>query len=293
MNIKETYMKNYKKLLIIPIIIFAISLIIIFQHYSSTGEIVDKDVTLKGGLTITIYSPIDIPDLKAQLKLEFPKGDIIVRRLTEFGSNEQIGLLIEAAEVEEEELKAVLEEKLNLELTKDNYSVEQVGSSLGNAFYKQMRTALILAFIFMAIVILITFRAWIPAFTIVFCAFADMVFVVAIMNLFGMRLSTTGIAALLMLIGYSIDTDIVITTKALKRKEEGNIVDRMTSGVKTGLTMTISTVVALTVGYFVSQSYVIKEMFLIIILGLIFDVIMTYLFNTGVLVWWTRRKAKY
>jgi len=230
--------------------------------------------------------------LEIQLESEFPQGDIIVRRLTEFGSDTQIGLLIEAAEVEEEELKVILENKLNLELTKDNYSVEQVGSSLGNAFYKQMRTALILAFIFMAIVILITFRAWIPALTIVFCAFADMVFVVAVMDFFGMRLSTAGIAALLMLIGYSIDTDIVITTKALKRKEEGSIIDRMASGAKTGLTMTITTITALTVGYFVSQSYVLKEMFIIIILGLIFDMIMTYLFNTGVLIWWTRRKAK-
>jgi len=285
-------MKNYKKLLIIPLIIFAISLFIIFQHNSSTGEFIGKDVTLKGGLTITIYSSIDISDLEIQLESEFPQGDIIVRRLTEFGSDTQIGLLIEAAEVEEEELKVILENKLNLELTKDNYSVEQVGSSLGNAFYKQMRTALILAFIFMAIVILITFRAWIPALTIVFCAFADMVFVVAVMDFFGMRLSTAGIAALLMLIGYSIDTDIVITTKALKRKEEGSIIDRMASGAKTGLTMTITTITALTVGYFVSQSYVLKEMFIIIILGLIFDMIMTYLFNTGVLIWWTRRKAK-
>lgn len=293
MGIKETYLKNYKKLLLIPLLIFAISLFLVFQNYSSTGEIIGKDVSLKGGLTITIYSSVDIPSLDAQLESEFPNADIIVRRLTEFGSDDQIGLLIEAAEVSEDELKPMLEEKLGVQLTSENYSVEQVGSSLGNAFYKQMRTALILAFIFMAIVILITFRVWIPAFTVVFCAFADMVFVVAIMDFFNMRLSTAGIAALLMLIGYSIDTDIVITTKALKRKEEGAIFDRMASGAKTGLTMTITTITALTVGYFVSQSYVLKEMFIIIILGLIFDMIMTYLFNTGVLIWWTRRKAKH
>ncbi len=290
---KELYMKNYKKLLIIPLIIFAISLFIIFQHNASTGEIVEKDVTLKGGLTITIYSSKVIPQLDAELEQRFPQADINVRQLKEFGSDEQIGILIEAAEVEEETLKPALENIMGIEFNHDNYSVEEVGSILGNSFYKQMRTALILAFIFMGIVVLIAFRALVPAFTIVFCAFADMVFAVAMLNTLGMRLSTAGIAALLMLIGYSIDTDIVITTKALKRKEEGSIIDRIVSGTKTGLTMTISTVAALSIGYFVSQSYVIKEMFIIIIFGLIFDVIMTYLFNTGILVWWIRRKKKH
>jgi len=292
MDIKGFYLKNYKKLFIIPLIIFFISLAIILQHNSATGNFVDKDVTLKGGLTITIYTNAEALNLREELLDDFPDADIIIRELSEFGSDEQLGVLIEAAEVEEEELKEALEEKLGIGLTGDNYSVEQVGSSLGESFYRQMSTALILAFIFMAIVVIITFRALIPAFTVVFCAFCDMTFALALLNILGLRLSTAGIAALLMLIGYSIDTDILITTKALKRKEEGNIIDRMASGAKTGLTMTITTIAALTVGYFVSQSYVIKEMFMILIFGLLFDIVVTYLFNTGVLIWWTRRKLK-
>lgn len=292
MDIKGFYLKHYKKFFFLPLLIFVISLIIIASHYSSTGDIVDKDVTLKGGLTVTIYTSVEEPNLASYLDEEFPAADIIVRRLTEFGTDEQVGILIEAAEVEEEELKEVIGTKLGIDLSGDNYSVEQVGSSLGEAFYRQMSMAIVLAFIFMALVVLITFRALIPAFTVVFCAFCDMVFAIAIINVLGLRLSTAGIAALLMLIGYSIDTDIVITTKALKRKEEGNVVERMASGAKTGLTMTLTTIAALTTGYFVSQSYVIKEMFMILVFGLLFDIVVTYLFNTGVLVWWVRRKAR-
>lgn len=291
-KIKRFYQKHYKKLFAIPLLIVAFSLFVVLSHYFSTGEFVDKDVSLKGGLTATIYTQQPFDGLSEYLALQFPQADIIIRQLSEFGSNVQVGILIEASDVEEAELKTAIESKLGIDLNSDIYSVEMVGSSLGEAFYSQMSKAIILAFLFMAIVIFITFRQIVPSFTVVVCAFCDMVFPLAIMNLFGMRLSTAGIAALLMLIGYSVDTDIVITTKALKRKEEGSVIDRMYTGVATGLTMTITTIAALTVGYFVSQSYVIREMFVILILGLSFDIVMTYLFNTGVLVWWAKRGSE-
>ncbi|MFA5888108.1 MAG: MMPL family transporter [Candidatus Nanoarchaeia archaeon] len=296
MNLKEWYPKHYKWLMLIPVIVLIASLAIIGIHYARTGDFIDRDVTLKGGLTITISTDVKVPDLEDYLSSRFTGSDILVRTLSEFGTNQQTGIIIEASDVKEENIKAAVQERMQKEssgflLTKDNYSAEQVGSALGESFYKQMLMAIFLAFAFMAVVVLITFRSLIPSFTVVFCAFCDMVFPIAIMNLFGMRLSTAGIAALLMLIGYSVDTDILITTKALRRQEEGNVVDRMFDGVKTGLTMSMTTIIALTAGYFFSQSYIIKEIFLIIILGLLYDIVVTYLFNTGVLVWWVRRKA--
>ncbi len=296
MAVKEWYAKHYKALFVIPIIILIVSLGIIANHYAKTGDIVDRDVTLKGGLTLTISSDVKVPDIRERLAAMFPGSDMLVRTLTEFGSDAQTGFLIEASDVEEEPLKKAVEAMIaekspGFVFTKDNYSVEQVGSSLGEAFYSQMLMAILFAYIFMGVVVLIAFRSIIPSFTVVFCAFCDMVFAVALLNVFGIRLSTAGIAALLMLIGYSIDTDILITTKALKRQEEGNVVDRMFDGVKTGVTMTATTLVALTAGYFISNSYVIKEIFLILIFGLIYDMVVTYLLNTGVLIWWTKREA--
>ncbi|MBU2638878.1 MAG: hypothetical protein KJ955_07935 [Nanoarchaeota archaeon] len=296
MDVKEWYANHYKKLFFVPLIVLVFSLAIIGMHYARTGDFVDRDVTLKGGITITISTNIKVPSMQDSLAQQFPASDILVRTLTEFGTEEQTGILVEASDLEEEVLKKAVEENMQEKqsgflLTSDNYSSEQVGSSLGESFYRQMLTAIMLAFVFMGIVVLITFRSLIPSLTVVFCAFCDMAFAVAMLNILGLRLSTAGIAALLMLIGYSIDTDILITTKALKRREEGNIFERMFDGMKTGLTMTTTTIVALTAGYFISQSYVIKEIFLILILGLLYDMVVTYLFNTGVLVWWVKRKA--
>lgn len=296
MDIKEWYSRHYKWLFFIPLVIFVACILVIGNHYRTTGDFVSRDVTLKGGLTITVSSDIAVPDMREYLTAKFPNSDILVRTLTEFGSDKQTGFLIEASDIKEEVMKKAVEEKMAIQsqgfkFTKDNYSAEEVGSSLGESFYRQMLTAIGLAYLFMAIVVLITFRSIIPSFTVVFCAFCDMIFPIAVMDLLGIRLSTAGIAALLMLIGYSIDTDIVITTKAMKRQEEGNVIERMFDGVKTGLTMTATTLAALVAGYFVSDSFVIKEIFLILLFGLVYDVIVTYFLNAGILVWWAKRRA--
>ncbi|MFH1972057.1 MAG: MMPL family transporter [archaeon] len=289
MDFRKIYFNNYKKLFIIPIVILIIAISFLAYQYNQTGDIIEKDVTLKGGITATIYTEKSFPDIENQLLDIFPGKDLIVRDITQFGSDEHIGVSIEISDVEQDELKETLEEITGLILNSDNYSLEIVGSSLGENFYKQMIVAILLAFLFMAIVVFITFRAWVPSLTVVFSAFADLTITLAILNILNLRLSTAGIAALLLLIGYSIDTNILLTTRVL-RKREGTIFEGIKSSMKTGLTMSATTIVALTVGYFVATSPVLKQMFLIIVIGLFIDIIMTYCMNASVLIWYAKRK---
>ncbi len=285
------YNKNYKKLFLIPIVIFLIAITILVVQYSKTGDIFNRDVSLKGGVSATIHTDKVDLGLEEFLNSKFKDADILVRQLKEFGGDKQVGIVIEASDIKEEELKLALEERLGLELSSDNYSVEEVGSSLGASFYRQMIMAIVIAFILMGIVVFITFRALIPSLAVVFAALSDIVVTLAVIDVIGMRVSTAGIAALLLIIGYSVDTDVLLTTKLVKRKE-GSIFERLKSAMKTGLTMTITTVAALTIGLFVTNSVVLKEMFLIIVVALIYDVIATYLMNAGLLVWYLERKEK-
>lgn len=284
----DFYVKHNKKLVVIPIAIIILSLAIVLNNYIQTGDVVDKDVTLKGGVTATVYTKLSIEDLEATLSSKFGT-EILVRKLAEFGTEEQIGVIVEASDVKAAELKPVLEETLGIELTEDNYSVEETGGSLGEAFYRQMLTAILISFILMSIVVFIAFRSVVPSLAVVLSAFADMLAAVAFINLADIKLSTSGIAAILLLIGYSIDTDILLTTKVLKRRE-GTIMERIFSSMATGLTMTFTTIVALTVGYFVSDSYLIKQMFVILLAGLFVDIVMTYILNTRILIWYTAKK---
>lgn len=290
-NIEEFYNKNYKKLMLIPLILLILSFVVIGFHYANTGDFISKDVSLKGGISATIYGEFDIPILEKSLKEKYSGSDIFVRELTEFGSDKQIGAIIEASLDTDKniELREFVKEIVGFELNSDNYSSESVGSSLGESFYRQMFIAIILAFIFMAVVVFITFKNFVPSANVVFAAFADMSITIAFLNLIGFRFSTAGIAALLLTIGYSVDTDILMTTKTLKRKD-GSVYTRLLGSMYTGLTMTITTFVALTIGYFITNSYILKEMFLVILVALVVDVIFTYLMNAGILRWYLKNE---
>ena len=102
--------------------------------------------------------------------------------------------------------------------------------------------AIILAFAFMAAVVIVYFRKIIPSSAIVLAAGADIICTIGIMNLLGITLSTAGIVSLLMLIGYAVDSNILLSTKILKRKI-GTVSERIESSLKTGLTMQLTTMI--------------------------------------------------
>ena len=239
----EIYDKHYRALQLIPTILIILAALVIGYTYYTTGDFVHKGVSLKGGSTITITQAIDVSSLESYLTSQFPKGDITVRSLTSAGS--VIGISIESDAQSTSEIKvitSVLESKFNLK--KEDYGVEVMGSALGQAFFKQAFYALLIAFLLMAIVVFISFRNIIPS--------------LAIFNLTGLKLNTGGIAAFLMLIGYSIDTDILLTSRVLKRKE-GTVFERVVSAMKTGLTMTATTLSAVIVALIFIKSDIIPS----------------------------------
>ena len=282
----ELYDKNYKKLLIIPIVILILSIGVIFYKYAATGDFVEKDISLKGGITITIPSKdIDVDSLKTYLLSEFTESDISVRTLTMLG--EKTGVMISSSDIESGELLNSLKTKFG-EL---DYNVEEMGSSLGKSFFKEVFTAILFAFLFMAIIVFFYFRQPIPSLAIVLSAFSNMVVTLAIINLMGVKLSTAGVAAFLMLIGYSVDTNILLSTKVLKRKG-GEVIDRIINGMKTGLTMTLTTITAVVVAYIFSQSAALSQIMLILIIGLLMDILNTWVQNAGILRLYLERRTK-
>jgi len=282
----EGYDKNYKKLLIIPIVMLILSIGVISYKYSTTGDFVEKDISLKGGITISIPSKdVDVDSLKTYLSSEFPGSDISVRTLTRLG--EKIGITISASDIGSNELLNSLKTKLG-DL---DYGVEEMGSSLGKSFFKETFIAILFAFLFIVIVVFFYFRQPIPSLAIVLSAFSNMVVTLAIINLIGVKLSTAGVAAFLMLIGYSVDTNILLSTKVLKRKG-GEVLDRIVNGMKTGIAMTSTTVIAIVIAYIFSQSAALSQIMLILIIGLLMDVLNTWVQNAGILRLYLERRTK-
>ena len=290
LKLKTLFEKNQKKMMILPILMIVVSFIFLITTYTQTGDLIDKDVSLSGGMTLTLYTEQTIDQVKLENSLKQDFSEISIRKLSEFGANKEIGVVIETPEINEESIKLRITEATGIILTEENLSIEVVGSSLGDSFYSQMMKALIFAFIFMSLTILITFRKIVPSLAVVIVALGDLTITLSILNLMGMKLSSAGIAALLLLVGYSIDTDVLLTTRVLKNRE-GTIWEGVLSSMKTGLTMAITTISALGAAYLVSTSLVLKQMFAIIIIGLLIDVILTYMLNAPMLSLYAKKEG--
>ena len=291
MNWEGFLEKNYKKLFVVPIIMLIFSLIVVGLFLNKTGELFYRDVSLKGGVSATVYEK-GVDAEKLDRFLEDRLGiDVFVRKLGDIATDSDVGVVVEIGENVSDELKKGIEEGTGIKLNKDNFSVEEVSSSLGESFYQGLLKAVLIAFILMGIVIFVAFRNFIPSAAVLLSAFLDIIFPLAIVELAGIKINAAGIAAFLLVIGYSVDTDILLTTKVLKRKE-GNIYERVVDSAKTGLTMTFATIAALGIAYFVTTSFVLKQMFLIIVIALFVDIISTYFMNSGILIWYCKKKEK-
>jgi len=277
------YDKHYKTILILPVALLLFSLIYLAVFVSQTGDIVRKDVSLTGGTTLTLYTEKQISSgIESTLKSKF--SDISVRTLADMTTGKQLALTIET-KADSEELKNEVQKYVGYELDNSNSSIEFTGASLSKSFYKELIFAIILAFIFMTIVVFFLFKMFLPSFYVVLCAFTDIIVPLAIINMAGITVSTAGIAAFLMLIGYSVDTDILLTTRCLKRREE-DLNKRIYNSFKTGITMTITSLVAVLVAYFIVFSPVLKEVFLILSIGLCVDIIGTWLMSASLVKWY-------
>ncbi len=292
---EKWYNKNYKLLLIIPVALLLFSLIYMAIFYSNNQDLIYKDISLTGGTSVTIFGKINLFDLEQTLseKLE----EVNIREISNLITREQKAVIIEIKtegcnELDVKQTKKILEDYLGYELVEgDNASFECTGSSLSESFYKQLLVAILFAFFFMAIVVFIIFRTFVPSMTVILSAFADILMALTLVNIFGMKMSSAGIIALLMLIGYSVDTNILLTTRLLKR-HEGTVNQRIFGAFKTGITMTLTSLLAIVIALLVVKSFspILTQIFTILSIGLCFDILNTWVTNTSILKWYMEKK---
>ncbi len=294
---KGIYYKYYKQLMIIPFIVLLLAFVVIGLQIAQTGDFVNKGISLAGGTSITLttnmadLSTIVPQDLEASLHSQLPGHDFVVR--THKQLSELTSIEIETDITDEAELntfkQALLTTIPGLQASDLDENVKKSGSTLGANFFAQIMKALIVAFILMGIVVFLRFKVPTPSFAVILAAFSDIVVTLAVVDLIGFKLSTAGVAAFLMLIGYSVDTDILLSTRVLKNKE-GTVYSRIISSLKTGLTMNFTTLAAVGVALIFSQSQTITQIMTILFIGLLVDMLNTWIQNAGILRWYAENK---
>ena len=286
---KNWYDRNYKLILLIPLIVFVIGFAYMAYFISENGDFVRKDVSLRGGTSVSVFdSDVIISDLESALESSFP--DRKVREISDFRTGEQIGFFV-VTSAESNEIVSFLEDYLGYQLNQDNSSVEFTDALLSEGFYKQLQWALGFAFIFMSIVVLVVFRTIIPSIAVIFAALSNIVLTVAVVNLIGMEMSIAGIVALLMIIGYSVDTDILLTSRLIRKRNE-SVNKRLYSAFETGMMMSLTSIAALGIAFLITYNFsdVLRQMFGILLIGLVFDIFNTWLGNAGILKWYVEKK---
>jgi len=278
--------KDCRLAVAIPIALLILSILLIgFKG-------IPKSIDITGGteITIKVDKDIDTTSLKELLngkaevkKIESANGYYIVIRC----KNEDVDFV-----------KQKIKEFFHVDsLDKLDYSEKTIGATLSQKFFEEGFKAVGFAFIFMAVVVYLYFRNPVPSGAIILSALSDIIMALGAMSLFNIELSSATIAALLMIIGYSVDSDILLTTRVLKRLTK-SFDETIKEAMKTGLTMTLTTITAMlilliVVKLFIPVADILANIAEVLILALIADVINTWLLNAGILKYYiTEYRAK-
>ena len=279
---------NYGKLLLIPLVLIVFSMAYLTVFYSQNNDLFYKDISLTGGTSVTIYAEINADDLKSRLSARL--DEINVKKIYDVVTREERGTIIETKS-DGGTTRQALEDYLGYELDGENSSFEFTGPSISETFYGQLLMAILFAFVFMAIVVFLIFRSFVPSAAVIISAFANILMTLVVVNVLGIKMSVAGIVAFLMLIGYSVDTDILLTTRILKRTD-GGLNARIFGAFRTGITMTLTSVVAVGSALIIVSSFsgVLTQMFTILVIGLGFDTLNTWITNVSLLKWHVKNK---
>ena len=275
MSIVERFLSNYKPLIAVPVIITLIALALIATHG------INENIDLKGGsnAVIQLEKPISSSDLQNIIAKGINNNQVDVTSI----ANNQATIQISGPTNVSAFVNAISGTGILL-------SFQSVGALLSSQALTQVYYALAFAFLFMSITVFIVFRNVVPSVAVILAALSDIIIALGGMSLFGIPLGIASVGALLMLIGYSVDTDILLTTRVLKRRE-GTINERATYAMKTGFTMAAAAIGSMVTLYlvviiFIPYAQTLSLIASVLIIGLTADILATWLMNLGILRWY-------
>ncbi len=274
----------YKKAMVATIVLFIVAMAILANNYMQTGEWFSRSIELKGGTIITVKTdtPVSAGEVSSLLSKDF--GDVSVSSFSGFGGS---GFQVTAGSDVNSTL--ILETLKSEGIDVKDYSTANMGPALSESFWFQAQIAIIFAFVMMGIVVFVVFRVPVPSAMVILCAVFDIVETIAFMQVFGIQLSLAGLAAILMLIGYSVDTDVLLNSRMLRNP--GETAEKGRGAVKTGLTMTATTIGALAALLLSGLSPVLSQIAAILLIGMFLDMPNTWIQNYGLLRWYMERKG--
>ena len=235
-NKKYNFLKFKKLFLIFSTILFAISLGAFFTKGLNLG------VDFKGGTVIEmkLAQPYNSEDIRKSL-LKINLGDVVVK---EFGSSREFLATIEKKGQDNDfvgSIKKHLESDLAREF--DFRRVEVVGSKISKELTKSGLYSVVLALFLMLIYIWIRFE-WQFSLGSILALIHDVVITIGAFSLVGFEFNLSIVAAILTIVGYSMNDTVVIYDRIrefLKIDDRQDIQELINDAVNSTLPRTLKT----------------------------------------------------
>jgi preprotein translocase subunit SecF len=263
-----------------PVVVLILCIGFLFLNIATTGLPITPGIDFAGGTEVDLYTQQNQTQV-----LENFSGYPLEKPLSTTN-----GWILKFSPMTDEQYRQLTN---HLNETYSGYTINQFSAVFGQTLQTQAVYAIIFSFIGMSIVVFVAFRTMVPSAAVVLSAFADIAMTGTAMQLLGITLSLGTTAALLMLIGYSVDSDILLTTRVLKRK--GKLEEKFAGAFHTGFIMTTTTMAAVAAMWVVSvlgSIQIIAEISAVLFLGLFFDLFNTWLTNAGLLKWYAERRGE-
>ena len=263
-----------RQLVAVPLVVLGLALAVLGGWYLVTGAPVSPSIDFTGGSELTVESSLS----QAELRAAFDEPVVSVQQVE--GESRYI-ITFDSSNLEPIE-----------ETARSSDRMEFLGSGTTSPIFGQetQRLAVVgigVAFLGMSLLVFAMFRTIVPSVAVVLSAFSDLVIPLAVMNLLGIELSLGTVAALLMLIGYSVDSDILLNNHVLRRS--GGFYESTYRAMRTGVTMTLTSMAAMAVMAVSATIFGIELMAAIgfvLVVGLAADLMNTYMLNVTLLRWY-------
>ncbi|MFC4356929.1 protein translocase subunit SecF [Halobium salinum] len=269
-----------RQLAAVPLAVLALALLVIAATFALTGAPVDPGLDFTGGTELRVA--VDAPNEDAareQIRGAFavePESIQSVPSDATYIVTFQEGAASTSA-LDQQARDAGLEVR----------SSDSVSASFGGETQGLALAGVAVAFVGMSLLVFAMFRTFVPSIAVVVSAFSDIVIPVALMNLLGIELSLGTVAALLMIIGYSVDSDILLNSHILRRS--GDFYESTYRAMRTGVTMTLTSLAAMAVMAVTATLFGIEllaSIGIILVFGLAADLMNTYMLNLSLLRWY-------
>jgi len=268
-----------RQLAAVPLAVLAVALLVLSGSFLVYGTPVPLGMDFAGGTELTVETTTPADEIPAAFDQQ-PES------VTGAGGENQY--IVQFASSDSQTLREQAES--NLAQNGDSEIIQSISStsaSFGQGSQQTALMGLVIAFVGMSAIAFLLFRTFVPSIAIVISAFSDLMIPLAFMRLVGIPLSLGTVAGLLMLIGYSVDSDILLNNHVLRRS--GDFYESTYRAMRTGVTMTVTSMVAMLVmgvAAFLFGIDLLASIGIILFVGLAADLMNTYMLNLSLLRWY-------